>query len=315
VPVMNELDLVSRLLEAPAPSPEVVAAGRDRLAALAAREPLPASPPRAPRRAGRRRWQVASLAAVAAAAAVTLAVTSIGSGAHRAARPSAALSKAGLSRAILTAFDSAGDDILYVRQSEVNGLVNQVWYSPWQAGKGQRVYLHALASLPGGRPAISVFDAFTMPDPPPADDWSEAIPVIAASTTTTSVDYVHRTWSVSPTSGVNPPLTPSYIEQGISQGDFRIVGRTQVDGQAAIELRWSSNDSPRRTIRLWVDAHSYLPFREQETLASSPQAQGYTQYSTFEFLPPTAANQAHLRVSVPAGYTRIAGPHIPGPTG
>jgi len=34
---MNELDLGSQLLAAPAPSPEVTAAGRPRLAALAAR--------------------------------------------------------------------------------------------------------------------------------------------------------------------------------------------------------------------------------------------------------------------------------------
>ena len=69
-----------------------------------------------------------------------------------------------------------------------------------------------------------------------------------------------------------------------------------------------------------MDAHSYLPFREKRTLADSTlpdgtKARGYTQYSTFEFLPPAAANQARLRVPVPAGYTRVAGPHAPGRTG
>jgi hypothetical protein len=69
-----------------------------------------------------------------------------------------------------------------------------------------------------------------------------------------------------------------------------------------------------------VDARSYLPFREKQTLADSTlsdgtKAQGYGQYSTFELLPPTAANQGRLRVSVPAGYTRVAGPHAPGRTG
>lgn len=89
------------------------------------------------------------------------------------------------------------------------------------------------------------------------------------------------TWSRA-TAGPNPAGTPRW------PGDFRIAGRTQVSGQPAIELTWSS---------------------------SPGQAQGYVQYSTFEFLPPTVANQARLRVSVPAGYTRVAGPHAPGRTG
>lgn len=208
------------------------------------------------------------------------------------------------------------------RESEVNGLTNQIWYSPWQARKGQRVQLHALASRPGGRPAVGIFETFVMPDPPPADDWFEAMPEVDASTAVTVVDYVRHTWLVTEESSVSPPLTPSYIEQGIALGDFRIAGRTQGSGQPAIELTWSSSpgQGARQTVTVWVDAHSYLPFREKQTLAGTTlsdgtKAQGYVQYSTFEFLPPTVANQARLRVSVLAGYTRVAGPHAPGRTG
>jgi hypothetical protein len=95
-----------------------------------------------------------------------------------------------------------------------------------------------------------------------------------------------------------------------------------VSGQSAIELTWSSSpgQGARRTVTVWVDARSYLPFREKQTLADSTlsdgtKAQGHVQYSTFEFLPPAAANQGRLRVSVPAGYTRVAGPHAPSRTG
>jgi RNA polymerase sigma-70 factor (ECF subfamily) len=158
--------------------------------------------------------------------------------------------------------------------------------------------------------------------PPPADDWFEAMPEVDASTAVTVVDYVRHTWLVTEESSVSPPLTPSYIEQGIALGDFRIAGRTQGSGQPAIELTWSSSpgQGARQTVTVWVDAHSYLPFREKQTLAGTTlsdgtKAQGYVQYSTFEFLPPTVANQARLRVSVLAGYTRVAGPHAPGRTG
>jgi hypothetical protein len=62
-------------------------------------------------------------------------------------------------------------------------------------------------------------------------------------------------------------LDAAGIRAEIANGQFTVVGQTELDGQQAVELQINvpSNDEapPHVTVaRLWVDATTYLPMRE-----------------------------------------------------
>jgi hypothetical protein len=99
---------------------------------------------------------------------------------------------------------------------------------------------------------------------------------------------------------------PANLARDIASGAWRVVGRTQLDGQQAIELsetdRGDNNTALEPLpVRLWVNAQTYLPIR----LVAGPKngIEGMTVID-FRYLPPTPANLARLRVPIPAGYPR-----------
>jgi len=99
---------------------------------------------------------------------------------------------------------------------------------------------------------------------------------------------------------------PANLARDIASGAWRVVGRTQLDGQQAIELsetdRGDNNTALEPLpVRLWVNAQTYLPIR----LVTGPRdsIEGMTVVD-FRYLPPTPANLARLRVPIPAGYPR-----------
>ena len=96
---------------------------------------------------------------------------------------------------------------------------------------------------------------------------------------------------------------PSSLVHGIAVGAWRVVGRTQLDGQRAIELAETGRgqDSLKPLpVTLWVSARTYLPIR---LAIGAGKSTGRT-VDTFRFLPPTPASLALLQVPIPAGYPR-----------
>jgi len=79
-----------------------------------------------------------------------------------------------------------------------------------------------------------------------------------------------------------------------------VVGRTELDGQQALELSETGHGPDviePLPVLLWVNAHTYLPTR----LIAGAASTGLT-VEEFRYLPPTAANLALLRVPIPPGY-------------
>jgi hypothetical protein len=125
------------------------------------------------------------------------------------------------------------------------------------------------------------------------------------SGTVMTVNHFQHVWSECHSTFVlGFTLDAAGIRAEIASGQFRVIGRTVVNGQQAIELKFnvpSSDEAPAHVTveRMWVNATTYLPMR------------GYTRWSggqqsvfDYVFLPPTPERLAKLRPVIPAGYTR-----------
>jgi hypothetical protein len=131
--------------------------------------------------------------------------------------------------------------------------------------------------------------------------------------TTVTVDYRDRTWwrattaPLHPRPGARTPVQPrcsptnvmparetwqSFIRQELSCGAFTEGGRQRVDGIDAIKL--ISNGEV-----LWIDPSTYLPVRE-----AVPDG-GVIDFRWYRASP---ASLAKLKVTVPAGFRRVAPP-------
>lgn len=148
----------------------------------------------------------------------------------------------------------------------------------------------------------------------------------ARHTTTTSVDYQHKTWSRLST----PPARPlsglpgcdaargadgSFL--GLSDGDaaatlrtalrcgqFTLAGTSRVDGIEALELKPVPSAAGFDSVTIWVDPSSYLPVRSVATLT---RLRGTVRVD-YQWLKPTKANVAELDVMIPAGFTKVPAP-------
>ena len=129
------------------------------------------------------------------------------------------------------------------------------------------------------------------------------------------VDHFRHTWGERHSKFIlGFALDAAGIRAELANGQFTVIGRTELNGQQAIELKFNvppSNEAPAHVTaeRMWVNATTYLPMR------------GYTHWSNgqqsvfdYVFLPPTLENLAKLRPAIPAGYTRSSArgpkPHI-----
>jgi len=132
--------------------------------------------------------------------------------------------------------------------------------------------------------------------------------------TTVAVDYHDRTWwratqaPVHRRPGARTPVQPrcsapdetalsgtwqSFIRQELSCGAFTEGGRQRVDGIDAVKL--ISNGEV-----LWIDPSTYLPVRE-----AGPGTGGVTDFRWYRATP---ASLAKLKLTVPAGFRRVAPP-------
>lgn len=93
---------------------------------------------------------------------------------------------------------------------------------------------------------------------------------------------------------------PAFIRSQLSCGAYAVTGHQVVEGVDALKIT-----GPGRQITLLVNPRTYLPMR----LAIGPIQQ------VFQWLPPTAANLAPLKVSVPAGFQQVTPPNRTGTAG
>lgn len=243
-------------------------------------------------RAQRRRLRVragGALAAVVVAAAAAITLTQA-----PAARDSQATAATGLRAKLLAAFDSAANEILYLRYHAV-GATAQGWYYPWGAQPGQRVRFRMLSSF-GTTPSQDEDMEFSYTQPTSAT--TKLINVAA----TIDVNYAHRTWSErSGGRAAIPVMNPAAIRAEIASGKWTASGPVAFDGHRAIELTGQNKIQGRVVawFRWWVDARTYLPLR---TVAH--MSDGGTIETDYKALPATPANLALLKPVIPPGFTR-----------
>jgi hypothetical protein len=135
------------------------------------------------------------------------------------------------------------------------------------------------------------------------------------SGTATRVNHFQHAWSECHSKFIlGFTLDAAGIRAEIANGQFTVIGPTQLHGQQAIELRFNvppNNEAPSHVTaeRMWVNATTYLPMRGYVRMSNGQQ-------SVFEyvFLPPTPERLAKLRPVIPAGYTRVGCAQATGPT-
>ena len=205
-----------------------------------------------------------------------------------------------LRNAILTAFSGVGGDIFYAKITEIypgkmskwNG-VSQSWAYPLQPQAGQKAYVRNLVvpSSPGDKG-----DSELIYTEPSASEQS-----IPTKTEVIYVQYGNRTWSDTTALVAEQTETASLqaLRESIANGKLTVVRKTVIDGQTVLELTTRSKDSSKGSVETWwVNPATWLPVR---TLSIDG---GVTNQVDYGFLPPTPANIAKLKVTIPAGFTR-----------
>lgn len=231
---------------------------------------------------------------------------------------------AALGRAMLTAFNGVSDDIEYATETGVTkGVTVDVyrdWSWPAQPSVGQRqvdrsVFAERTAKVPALTVAEDSALAFTTPRAGARSVLAQLTMVCFGGTGQTACGFGPTntppgTWSrisgrftaFSSDIGAGGFLSPASLARGITEGEWRVVHRTRIEGQPAIELsetnRGPDHIEPLPTL-LWVNAHTHLPIRMVNGV-------GHATVSTNEwtYLRPTTANLRLLQVPIPPGYPR-----------
>jgi hypothetical protein len=217
---------------------------------------------------------------------------------------------------MLTSFSAASGDILYERFTG-GADESQYWFWPAQPVPGQQVHMRELfvqnysKSARAQQPTEDWVTVYTSPiHPPPANygfTTSILLTMVCYPTGSGcgwgSTQTPGRTWSKvrfhgePETSDISAggPLNPAVLARAIAHGQWRVLRRTPLDGQQAIELTQTTpgpiNPLP---VDLWVNAQTYLPLR--------CDGSGFSEL--FGYLPPTAVNLALLQVRIPRAFPR-----------
>jgi len=124
---------------------------------------------------------------------------------------------------------------------------------------------------------------------------------IPVKTEVIDVEYGSRTWSVTtaPVAVESEAGNLQALRESIANGQLTVVGETVLNGQTVLELTTRSKDSSTGSGETWwVNPATWLPVR---TLTINSAVSIQVDYA---FLPPTPANIAELKVTIPAGFTR-----------
>lgn len=229
-------------------------------------------------------------------------------------------------RAMLTSFDAARDDIVYFKQiSLFNGAATsdiQDWTWPAQPAPGQPVHerqLEAGRASPAAQALAAVQDqgeAYVTQVRPNAETsvsvtevcYRSAPAALGGATAcgweggrTPAGSWSKATIRYEPfpnLTGPGSPLNPAVLARAIALGQqWRILGRTELNGRQAIELSAKpSNPVQPKPALLWIDAQSYLP------LSMTFGTEGIV--DDFAYLPPTSSNLKLLQVPIPPGYSQ-----------
>ncbi|WP_300614368.1 hypothetical protein [Trebonia sp.] len=263
-------------------------------------------------------------------------------------RPGRPPTSADIRAHVVDALAASANTVLLVQSATTTPgeatITSQAWYYPWDGQPG--VVRDAGSSWIDGQPASKILwdQSFTIP----AGDDSESscqvtvtplrsipgrsdvkattakVPAVTAPAVTATgvtIDFSSETWQPTVTScfplapGLDAPAglpSPSGggpvsdIRTMISDGLLRVVGHQTLNGQQTIEFQ--STTGGILTLRLWVNASTYLPVRSVTTGPTGDPNPGrtWTETEQYAFLSPTQANLARLRVSVPPGFTEAS---------
>jgi hypothetical protein len=297
------------------PGPETDRRASDLARAIATPRARMTAQPGASRRLGVRRASPParviaigiSVAALAGIAGVVVALSAIGTPSARP-QPAAAHARTAaatpgeLRNAILTAFSGVGGDVFYTKITEIypgkasrwNG-VQQDWSYPIQPQAGQKVHIRSV--LVPSNPADKSDTEWIYIEP------SGAKAMLPTKNEIIFVQYGNRTWSdtTALVAWQSPAASLQELRETIATGDFSAARKTELNGQTVLELTSHYKDAGKESEQIvWVDPATYLPV---QTLSDGGGIKTQVDYG---FLPPTPANMAELKATIPPGFTRTA---------
>ena len=176
--------------------------------------------------------------------------------------------------------------------------------------------MHVLGLGPGGAIFKDGEYSFTMPSANSASNYTANLDQggLHLSGTVLAVNHFRRLWGEWHSNFIlGFTLDTAGIRAEIANGQFTVIGRTELHGQPAIELKINvppNNEAPPHVTadRMWVDAATYLPVQEYLRMSTGQQS-----ITDCAFLPPTPGNLAKLRPVIPADYTRAGRAQVTGP--
>jgi hypothetical protein len=265
-----------------------------------------------PRRGNLRLAAGLTTGAVLVVVSLVAAIAAVGHGPASKATPLAAPA---LRTRLLAAIDTASGDILYAHGGAAPG--GGTWQSPAYPQPGQKVHVRNLGLGSDGAIFKDGEYSFTMPSGKDgAASYTSNLDQggLQLSGTVMEVNHFRHFWGEWHAKFVlGFTLDAAGIRAEIANGQFKVVGSTELHGLKAVELEISvppSNEAPPHVTaaRLWVNATTYLPMQQYLRMSN-----GQRNVTVYTFLPPTAGNLAKLRPVVPAGYTRAGRAQVTGP--
>ena len=252
----------------------------------------------------RRRHVLRGGLALGAAGAVT-AVAVIAVVSHGPATKVTNISAPALRAHLLAALGTVGGDILYTPAPgrPLNGGQYPAYPQP-----GQEVHVRVGPAVGSdGKIYKDGEYSFRMPSANPYKNYTANLDQggLRLSGTAMWVGHLNHTWRECHSKFIlGFTLDPAGIRAELANGQFTVIGRTVLNGQQAIEMKFNvppNNEAPPHVTaeRMWVNASTYLPMRDYTRWSNGQQS-----VFDYVFLPPTPKNLAKLRPVIPAGYTR-----------
>jgi hypothetical protein len=248
---------------------------------------------------------VASGAAGAVTAAAVIAVA-----AHGPTRTTPVTAPA-LRTRLLAAIDTVSGDILY---TPAPGAPLGGGQYPAYPRPGQEVHVRVGPAVGSdGKVYKDGEYSFTMPSEAALNHYINSYTAdldqggLQLSGTAMWINHFKHAWKQCPANFIlGFTLGAAGIRAEITNGLFTVIGRTELRGQQAIELKINvppNHEAPPHVTaeRMWVNATTYLPMRGYSRMSNGQQS-----VFDYVFLAPTPERLAKLRPVIPAGYTRTA---------